>query len=385
MLMWFNTFASINENTIIDHWLSQLESEFPNNFDHVRLRNNGVVVYKLITDIQTPLEQCPLYENLPKISEYHANRGTHIEQMIRSFHIWRKSISSCLRLWTTNHSEFITATHIWDTVPRIHERIDEMQKVVCRMYWEFAQNLIQQKDHTISQLHNDRLNMLGKMAASMAHELRNPLFAIEGFLKLIRLKLPLEALQKVEKYITVMENEFNGLYHQISGILSFSKNNAFEESHIPCSTQEITQNAINLVGPRLINDSIEIKLCESKDFNIIVQKIAIQQVLINLINNSIEAFEHFTSQKKVITISAWEDVNLYYIAVMDNGPGVPEEIKETIFEPFVTGKDRGTGLGLSICAQIMKKNNGVLSLSSQEGNTVFTLSFPKTVQAASCL
>ncbi len=358
-------------------WLQTFNDEFPGFFDLVQLRRNGEVVYSLIAEIETPLENCELYDFLPRIGEYHAKRGTRIDQIIRSFHIWRRSFVACSKEWIQTDQFQVSLLEVYETFPSVHERIDEMQKRVSALYWAYFETQLNHKDQTIHQLHGDRLNLLGKMAASMAHEIRNPLFAIEGFLKLIRKKLPEDALYQVEGYIDVMESEFKGLYSQITGILSFSKNNILEEPLLPCSLQELITTVVNLTWPRLNADNIELLQDIDQEYTVTVQRIAIQQVLTNLINNSIEAFSDVTSPDKRISISIQSEGQNYCVSVKDNGPGIPDHIRDSIFEPFVTGKQHGTGLGLSICRQIMEKNHGELSFRSKAGETEFVLEFNK--------
>ncbi|MCC2686215.1 MAG: sensor histidine kinase [Paenibacillaceae bacterium] len=100
---------------------------------------------------------------------------------------------------------------------------------------------------------------------------------------------------------------------------------------------------------------------------------SIQQVLSNLLNNSIDALSS-VAYSKVISIHTYTDDTHFYMDIVDNGSGIPEEIQKTIFRPFVTNKINGTGLGLAICKQIMEKNNGDIHFSSRKGETKFTLS-----------
>jgi signal transduction histidine kinase len=218
------------------------------------------------------------------------------------------------------------------------------------------------------------------MAASMAHEIRNPLTAIEGFIQLIRTEMNSPNslnLSKVNGFIDIIQNEFSGLYGQITSFLSFSKNDGLVEPYVLCTGKRLIESVLELVNPRLINENIQVKLGLPCGKPLAVQKTAIQQVLSNLLNNSIDALST-VSYPKMIAIRTYDDDANYYIEVIDNGPGIPAEIQDTVFTPFVTGKVNGTGLGLAICKQIMKKNKGDIRFISKQGETKFTLSLAKT-------
>src|SRR5690606_6105916 len=114
----------------------------------------------------------------------HSERGTPVEHLLHCFHIWRDVLIEAI--WNFQIENGLTQQQIRDRQFGVHQRIDNIQRATANIYWNHAISVINQKQQEIEKLHDDRLSMLGKMAASMAHEIRNPLFAIEGFLKLIR-------------------------------------------------------------------------------------------------------------------------------------------------------------------------------------------------------
>lgn len=376
--MWFRAFVEQSEELIIKGWLTKVDLFRPSEHDLEELYTSGKQFFHLLVDKHIPLKEHPYYSIIPHICRYHAEKGTPVEDILHSSHLWRESLSELI--WTYVEENKISITALWEALPLLHKRIDEVQRMVSRHYSEFAQIVIQQKQKEIDQLHDDRLSMLGKMAASMAHEIRNPLSAIEGFIKLIKdeaLSQPVQTHTKINEYIGVIEKEFEGLFRQITSFLSFSKNDGTEELYEELSMWDVIHPILELTNPRAINENVEIIKHIETDFNIFVQKMAIQQVLSNLINNSIEALSTCKHEKKII-VRSWEDLNQYYISVIDNGPGIPIHLQSTIFEPFVTNKKNGTGLGLAICKQLMVKNNGDLTFTSREGETVFTISIAKT-------
>jgi signal transduction histidine kinase len=225
-------------------------------------------------------------------------------------------------------------------------------------------------------MHEDRLNLIGKMASSMAHEIRNPLTSIGGFLKLIRINIQKGNLLKLIDYINIIDSEFDKINMQITGFLSFSKNRAMEEKNIEISTLQIVNATLSLLNPRLINDNIDLKVDEENNNIICIQKIAIQQVISNIVNNAIDALNSVDYHRK-IRIYFNQDDQYNYINIVNNGPKIPGRMRDSLFLPFVTDKDDGTGLGLAICKEIMAKNNGEIYFKSNNEQTSFILSFSK--------
>lgn len=242
---------------------------------------------------------------------------------------------------------------------------------------EYAKMELIKKENDITELHEDRLSLIGKMAASMAHEIRNPLTSIKGFLKLIRANIPSDSNPNIEKYINIIESEFENIHMQITGLLSFSKKQIIEESFSYLSANQLLHSMISLMSPRLINENVELKINEREVFYIYGQKVALQQVISNILNNGIDALSMNQDQEKIMRIDIYSDDEASYIAISNNGPEISEEVREVLFRPFTTTKEDGTGLGLAICKQIMIKNNGDITFESNPEETTFRLIFYK--------
>jgi PAS domain S-box-containing protein len=238
------------------------------------------------------------------------------------------------------------------------------------------EKLLKEQDVIIDKLHEDRLNLIGKMASSMAHEIRNPLTSIAGFLKLIRQNILNRGQTQLLKYIDVIDDEFEAINMQITGFLSFSRNKAFEEKKIDISVTSLINSTLFLLIPRLNSENIELKTNILENCIINAQKISIQQVLSNIISNAIDALITVNYQRE-LNINCEEDDEYIYIKIINNGPKIPEEIRESMFLPFMTNKENGTGLGLAICKEIMEKNNGRIDFYSNDQETSFRLSFSK--------
>ena len=107
-----------------------------------------------------------------------------------------------------------------------------------------------------------------------------------------------------------------------------------------------------------------------------IDKIQIQQVIVNLMRNAIEAME--TSERRELTIaSEMEEGTRVWVSIVDTGPGIAPEIADRLFQPFVTTKSQGMGVGLSICRSIIEGHGGRLEVEANpEGGTIFRFSLP---------
>ncbi|SFJ52969.1 sensor histidine kinase [Brevibacillus centrosporus] len=230
-----------------------------------------------------------------------------------------------------------------------------------------------QKEETISYLHNDKLTMLGKIAANMAHELRNPLCAIEGFLKLIGESTKEQA--KLQSYIQVVMHEFENLHRQLTGFLSFSKKPILDEIFKTVQVENLFEEVELLITPRLLGENIRFeKLIHP--CSLACYEEGLKQVIVNLLNNAIDAVQH--RPDKCISVIATSSDGWLYLSVENNGEMIPAEIVESLFQPFFTTKQNGTGIGLSICKNIIEKHNGTIHCDSNEKRTRFVVSLPIT-------
>ncbi|SFL22791.1 Signal transduction histidine kinase [Paenibacillus sp. 1_12] len=367
-----NEYVSImssHKAIISQRWLQEVREIYPDlPLDSAENINNYL---DYIMNLEIPADNHPIFNSIPKWSKISLDQYNYIEYILITTNIWRKII-----LETVEQVAIENEIAIYQLVKKYIFRMDLFEKHARENYWNLTRNVILEKDKQINELHSERLALIGKMAASMAHEIRNPLTSIQGFLKLIKQNVSSEMNRKVAEYIKIIDDEFDSINMQITGFLSFSRNREHDESYDNISITEIINSVLSMINPRLIQEDVVFVKKFKNDKMLRVQKKGIQQVISNLLNNAVDALLE-VSHKRKITLSLKEDDDHVYLYISNNGPKISDEIKDLLFIPFVTNKSSGTGLGLMICKQIMQKNDGDILFDTNEKETTFILSFKK--------
>lgn len=357
-----------HKEILANKWLQEVREIYPDMPLDSNEYINNYLDYVIRLDI--PEDHHPFLNSIPQWSKITLDRYNYIEYILITTNIWRKNI------FDTIDEVAVDREIAYQIIKKYIFRIDLFEKLAREQYWSLTQNAILERDRKINELHNERLSLVGKMAASMAHEIRNPLTSIQGFFKLIKQRVSSEMNQQIDDYLNIIEDEFETIHMQISGFLSFSKNRVNDESFDNISLVEIVKSVLTMLNPRLIEEDVTLINKLKKDIIIRVQRRGIQQVISNLLNNAIDALTE-VSHKKNIKLSIKEDDNNVYMLIANNGTQISEEIKDKLFTPFITDKPSGTGLGLAICKQIMQTNDGDIILDMNQPETTFILSFKK--------
>ena len=217
---------------------------------------------------------------------------------------------------------------------------------------------------------SERLTTLGTLAAEIAHEIRNPLMVVR--LLFDSLNLGEEQDESKNKDLLVIREKLNHL-EQIAGrILEFGKSR--ESFRKGVKVQEILEDAAVLVRLKLEQSQVSLHWGEVLgEEEVFVDKGQIQQVLLNLMLNAIEVMPN-GGEMYIGSECLDGRVNIY---LKDQGTGIPEELRDRIFESFLTGRTGGTGLGLTISKRIMRAHDGDLELiKSDTQGTTFCITLP---------
>jgi len=221
---------------------------------------------------------------------------------------------------------------------------------------------------------SDRLAMIGQIAAGTAHEIRNPLTSIKGFLQVLKKSLRDQGMEKEYGYTELMLSEINRINELVSEFLLLSKPKHTTLTRIDVST--VIREILPIINNEAILHGVSVEYQAALDLpHIIADRELLKQVFINLCKNGIEAMG---ADGGTLTIAEKLDeeerqLNVY---VQDTGPGIPAFLIDKIFDPFFTTKEEGTGLGLSVCQRIVHDIGGTLRVSSKGYGTIFVVSIP---------
>jgi len=211
----------------------------------------------------------------------------------------------------------------------------------------------------------ERLAAVGELAAYLAHEIRNPLTSLKGFLQLVQLRKPdLKSAPEYDEYLGIMLGEVDRIYDLVREFLTMAKPGGGNYRHI--HLKPILEELFVLVGQQAMAQRTQLLLdCPPDIPKIYLDPNQIKQVFLNIIQNGIQAAkDRGTLSVKVSHQPANKTVSIFFT---DNGPGIPDNHLARIFHPFFTTKEDGTGLGLAISYRIIKNHGGDIDVKSQPG------------------
>lgn len=246
--------------------------------------------------------------------------------------------------------------------------------------FELEQQLQQEK---IKALQSSKLASLGELAAGVAHEINNPLTIAIGRIDLLIHKIGLNGSQGHE--LIHQLTSIRDANRRVASIVLSMRNLSRLKDDVELQNftlKEFIEIVSPLYEPRLTFSDVKIEY-DLKECIIHADKGEVSQVLLNLINNSIDAVKGEPALKRLIRVYADSDEKYVLLKVENSGELIPQEIQDKIFEPFFTSKKvgEGTGLGLSLSRNIMERNGGSLYLDKQSAQkTVFVMKLQKMKQ-----
>ncbi|MMZ54156.1 Sporulation kinase E [compost metagenome] len=217
-----------------------------------------------------------------------------------------------------------------------------------------------QKAHT--------LNIIGELAAGVAHEIRNPLTSLKGFTQLLQ-----RSVNESKEYAQIMMDELNRIEDITTEFLMLAKPQKI--NYQKENLTSIINRAMTLMNPHAILKNTEIELdCEYNVLNIQCEANHLNQVFINILKNAIDSMEGKGKVTIRVKKGARENVIVSFI---DQGCGIPQEKISNLGQPFYTTKEKGTGLGLMVSYNIIKNHQGDIRVESEVGKgTTFHISLP---------
>ena len=259
------------------------------------------------------------------------------------------------------------------------------EEVIVSSYFDLTERLAVQKELALQReaLHqNEKMNAMGHLLASVAHELNNPLSVVVGQSSLLaETAMDLEASTRAER----ISSAANRCARIVKSFLAMARDKP--RKRVMADPNEIMKTALDATGYALRNSSVEVTTefvhpCPLvfADFDQLVQ------VFTNLIVNADHALAEIPAPKRLAITSYHDSIHDQVVMILeDNGPGIPDELRTRIFEPFFTTKEQGsgTGIGLALCHRIIETHGGQISIETAEkGGARFVIRLPAADDSA---
>jgi len=217
----------------------------------------------------------------------------------------------------------------------------------------------------------DRLNTVGEMAASIGHEIRNPLTTVRGYLQHYGRKA---AFAEYREPFELMIDELDRANAIITEFLSLAKNKAVTLN--PTNLNQVIQSLVSLMQADALRRGSDIEM-ELEDIpDVLADDKEMRQCILNLVGNGLDA----TPKGGKVTIGTVKAGNRVVMTVRDHGPGIPPEIKEKLGTPFLTTKENGVGLGLAVCYRIAQRHNATIEVETGPEGTTFIVKFNQSAK-----
>ncbi len=242
---------------------------------------------------------------------------------------------------------------------------------------EMSRELVRRSDElqraNAQLMQSEKLSAVGELAASIAHEVKNPMVGIVGFAQ-----LGLESADQKEQheYFTLIEQDAYRANEILQSLLEFSRPPEVELE--PLSMNEVVTGSLQLCRHQLAMSGVKIDTVLGEALPAVkANSNQLRQVMLNLLLNAGQAMESSTTKR--ITITTARTASGLDVRIADTGPGMTEEVKARLFKPFFTTKRRGdgTGLGLSVSRSIIEGHGGAIRVESQPGRgATFVITLP---------
>ena len=267
-------------------------------------------------------------------------------------------------------------SHLSDMNNQLESRVNELTSDLRQSnrdlqqlvdHYQQAQSELKDTEHQLVQA--TKLAVLGEFSASLHHELAQPLQALQSYTSNSKKMLQKGYTDAINQNL----DEISGICNSMTGIIKQFKIFARRTTPDPrpVALSEIINATCAIVAPRIHDKGIEFDI-QTEDCQVYCEPVLVEQVLVNLINNAIQALNEISNP--TIKLTGFAEHNQVKLSVEDNGPGLDANELDKIFEPFYTTKETGLGLGLTISKRIMESQLGELDVSrASSGGLSFTL------------
>ncbi|MDQ0254382.1 signal transduction histidine kinase [Evansella vedderi] len=299
-----------------------------------------------------------------------SNWNCHMERLLKQMDVPDIEKDKQISFNKTSNDFFYKITEIYHSMKETGEskkemyKSEEMRFILQGLIYDEETFLVVIKDESYQRkfeqllTYQHQMQAVSQIAAGVAHELRNPLSVIKGFLQLSRLS------DNLNKYYETILSEIERMNKIIEDFLSVSRKKIDKHYIQP---EELMDSILMIFHSECILHDIELtfNIIDSNS-SIYANEQMIKQVLLNVLRNSIEAYEE-QKLNRVFVVNTEIYKGFYCIELTDKGPGISREAMEKIEQPFFTTKEKGTGIGIPLCKRIIEEHNGGFYITSEEG------------------
>jgi len=229
-----------------------------------------------------------------------------------------------------------------------------------------AEDITQQRKIEKEMARLGQLNTVGEIAASIGHEIRNPMTTVQGFLQIMSQN---EDFREYHAYFTLMLEEMGRANSIISEFLTLAKDKL---ANLECyNLNKIVDNLSPLLVADAIKEDKYIRFMLENVPELLLDEKEIRQLILNLVRNGLEA----NASGGIVTLKTYWEENQVVLSVSDQGQGIPSEILDKLGTPFLTTKEQGTGLGLAVCYSIAARHNADIEYDTSPKGSNFMVKF----------
>ncbi|MFD1360467.1 ATP-binding protein [Lentibacillus salinarum] len=235
-------------------------------------------------------------------------------------------------------------------------------------YIAATKDITDKKEAEEMMIRSEKMSVAGQLAAGIAHEIRNPLTSLKGFLQLLQ-----AGVNKEDEFYKIMVDEIEKMENITSELLFISK--PMTDHKVVENLSEMIKDVVTLLKPQADLKNINIQQKQDTTQVVNCDRSQIKQVFTNLFKNAVEAMD----EPGFINVNTRLHKDEIEIDISDEGPGIPEDVIHKLGEPFFTTKQNGTGLGLMISRQILERHGGRLDiLQNEDKGSTFRVILPQS-------
>ncbi|MEW5807295.1 MAG: ATP-binding protein [Acidobacteriota bacterium] len=359
--------VSNQASATLDRFISSLESEQSRFRSVVNSMTEGVVLTDLSGHLlmTNPAADSILFRLRLDRDQGFAN-SFHDKDLVRSLSDLRKN-----RIRSLSHE---ITFHNYQTILNVTaSAVLDADERVTGIVWVLSDITRQRQLHE-QMMQAEKLSALGEMISGIAHELNNPLTSVMGYAQLLQnASVPKEVKKKLE----VINSESKRCQRIVQNLLTFARKYKIEKKWFDLNGA--IESVLQIISYQLRVSSIEVKKNYPQDLPRVMGDVhQIQQVLLNIFNNAMQALLEVKRKRKIMIKADFSDGKVL-IEIKDNGPGIRKENISKIFDPFFTTKEpgKGTGLGLSIARTTIREHRGEINVvSNVDEGTSFLITLP---------